>query len=246
MIRFICRTLAVLVVAFLTNNAFAGPPFITDDPVPTDYQHWETYLFSLWTATPSNTNLQLPAVQVNYGCYPNVSVEVAFPFVTNFPKKNKGVSGLGDTQLASIVRFLEETDNFPQVAIEPILQLPTGNSRRNLGNGRPWYQLELLLQKTFSKWLIYGSGGYTFNPAPNALNYGFGGVVVQRDFSEKWTAGVELYTQGASNITTGAYTVLNCGAFYHFTERTSLLFSLGHSIGGATNFVGYLGLYWQI
>ena len=26
--------------------ALAGPPYITDDPEPVDYQHWEVYLFT--------------------------------------------------------------------------------------------------------------------------------------------------------------------------------------------------------
>ena len=33
-----------LVLAVRTN---AGPPFLTDDPEPVDYQHWEAYLFTL-------------------------------------------------------------------------------------------------------------------------------------------------------------------------------------------------------
>ena len=34
---------------FLSSPASAGPPFITDDPEPTDYQHWELYVFSQGT-----------------------------------------------------------------------------------------------------------------------------------------------------------------------------------------------------
>jgi len=28
------------------ETAFAGPPFLTDDPEPVPFKHWEAYLFS--------------------------------------------------------------------------------------------------------------------------------------------------------------------------------------------------------
>jgi hypothetical protein len=30
----------------LSSSALAGPPFVTDDPEPVDYLHWELYTFS--------------------------------------------------------------------------------------------------------------------------------------------------------------------------------------------------------
>jgi hypothetical protein len=39
--------LIVVVFAMATAApALAGPPFLTDDPVPTDYQHYEEYAFT--------------------------------------------------------------------------------------------------------------------------------------------------------------------------------------------------------
>ena len=49
--------LAVYLNLALAARLFAGPPFLTDDPEPVDYQHWEAYLFTLGdhsgTAIPS-------------------------------------------------------------------------------------------------------------------------------------------------------------------------------------------------
>ena len=33
----------ILLVPILSPKAFAGPPYITDDPEPVEYQHWEVY-----------------------------------------------------------------------------------------------------------------------------------------------------------------------------------------------------------
>ena len=43
----ILRVLALLALG-LAPPAFAGPPFLTDDPEPVDYRHWEAYLFSAY------------------------------------------------------------------------------------------------------------------------------------------------------------------------------------------------------
>jgi hypothetical protein len=39
----------------LSSSASAGPPFMTDDPEPTDYQHWELYVFSQGTHATGET-----------------------------------------------------------------------------------------------------------------------------------------------------------------------------------------------
>jgi hypothetical protein len=37
---------AAFVLGLCTVRAFAGPPYHTDDPEPTDYQHYEIYAFT--------------------------------------------------------------------------------------------------------------------------------------------------------------------------------------------------------
>lgn len=51
MVRWICFGL----LALLAEPAIAGPPYISDDPEPTDYQHFEIYTYSLGTATQYGT-----------------------------------------------------------------------------------------------------------------------------------------------------------------------------------------------
>ena len=36
---------AALALAGSATAAFAGPPYLTDDPIPTDTGHWEIYAF---------------------------------------------------------------------------------------------------------------------------------------------------------------------------------------------------------
>jgi hypothetical protein len=37
----------MLLVLRVPVKVFAGPPYITDDPEPVEYQHWEVYLASI-------------------------------------------------------------------------------------------------------------------------------------------------------------------------------------------------------
>ncbi len=55
----------------------AGPPFLTDDPEPVDYQHWEFYLFGLGDH-PSATdfNIEGPAMELNYGVLPDTQLHL--------------------------------------------------------------------------------------------------------------------------------------------------------------------------
>jgi hypothetical protein len=60
----------------LSSSALAGPPFVTDDPEPVDYLHWELYTFSQGTHVKGETNGVAPSGEYNYGVLPNVHLHV--------------------------------------------------------------------------------------------------------------------------------------------------------------------------
>src|ERR1022692_2862805 len=49
----------------LAARAFAGPPFLTDDPEPVDYQHWEINVFSAGGHVQGETSGAAPGLEVN-------------------------------------------------------------------------------------------------------------------------------------------------------------------------------------
>ena len=59
----------VLTIFTLTGAlpALAGPPFLTDDPEPVDYQHWEFYIASQHTETGDGWSGTAPHIELNYG-----------------------------------------------------------------------------------------------------------------------------------------------------------------------------------
>ena len=163
----------------LARPAAAGPPFLTDDPVPVDYQHWEIYGFSQGTHKQGDTSGTLPGVEINYGAAPNLQLHLIAP-VGAFDKPGGSAGtkfGYGDTELGVKYRFIEESKDgwWPQVGVFPLFEAPTGNLQRGLGTGRVHEFLPVWLQKDFDPWVTYGGGGYWINPGPGNQNYWFAG-----------------------------------------------------------------------
>jgi hypothetical protein len=243
------RTVKILLLAAGLNlisaaRSLAGPPFLTDDPVPVEYQHWETYIFANGDHTSDGYTINGPAMELNYGVLPDTQLHLVVPMTTVGGGGVPAVSGLGDTEVGVKYRFLQETNGLPQIGIFPMAELPTGDAGRGLGNGRAWFKLPVWLQESWGPWTTYGGGGAALNSAPGQRDYPFGGWLLQRDFGEKLTLGGEIFAQGASADGERGFAALNFGGTYNVNEHFSLLFSAGHNVAGDEHTLWYFGLYW--
>lgn len=233
----------------LARPAAAGPPFLTDDPVPVDYQHWEIYGFSQGTHKQGDTSGTLPGVEINYGAAPNLQLHLIAP-VGAFDKPGGSAGtkfGYGDTELGVKYRFIEESKDgwWPQVGVFPLFEAPTGNLQRGLGTGRVHEFLPVWLQKDFDPWVTYGGGGYWINPGPGNQNYWFAGWVLQRQITKQLALGAEAFHQTADKIGGKDSTGFNLGGIYDFTDNYHLLFSAGRGLQNVTatnQFSYYLAL----
>ncbi len=225
-------------------TAFAGPPFLTDDPEPVPFKHWEAYLFSTIDDTRKQTDATGPAVEFNIGALPNLQLHLVIPMAYAAPEGGPRNYGLGDMEFGVKYRFIQETDYLPMVGIFPLLEIPSGDADRGLGNGRAWWKLPLWLQKSWGPWTTYGGGGYAINSVPHQRNYWFGGWLLQRDFGEKLTLGGEILAQGKSSDDMRSFVAFNLGGYFKITPNFQLLFSGGRSLAGGRHTIGYLGLYW--
>jgi hypothetical protein len=234
----------VLCFAFaLCGRLLAGPPFLTDDPEPVDYQHWEFYLFATGDRTSNSNTVTGPAVELNYGVAPDTQLHLVVPVVNISAAGQPWTSGLGDTEFGIKYRLVHETNTRPQIGVFPMVELPTGSSSRGLGNGRAWFQLPVWLQKSYGPWTSFGGGGVALNSAPSQRNYGFGGWAVQRDFGPHFTLGAEIFHQGADTNADRGFTAANIGGYLNFTKNLSLLFSTGRNLAGDHHTLWYLALY---
>jgi hypothetical protein len=233
---------------YWAGDAVAGPPFLTDDPEPVEHEHWEFYTFSTLDKAEKAVAVQAPAFEVNYGFAPDFQAHVVVPFQASIPSGGATAYGAGDSELGIKYRFLQETDSLPMAGIFPMLEVPTGQADRGLGNGKAWAKFPLWLQKSWGeegrKWTTYGGGGYALNTASGQRSFPYTGWLLQKQLSEKLTLGGEIFAQGRTEDGGQATVIGNFGGHYDFTKNFSLLFSAGHSIAGDRHLLGYLGAYW--
>lgn len=147
----------------LPAAATAGPPFLTDDPEPVPFRHYEMYVFSTVDRGGGATFAQLPGFEFNVGAAPNLQLHVVVPCGYAGPPS---ANGIGDVELGVKYRLIEEGGYRPQVGVFPMIELPTGNGPAGIGNGTVWARLPVWLQKSMGPWVTYGRVGYEVNRAP--------------------------------------------------------------------------------
>jgi hypothetical protein len=237
---------AVLLVlnAMLPITLWAGPPFLTDDPEPVPFKHYEAYLFTTIDNAKKYTSGVGPAWEFNVGAYHNLQLHLVVPLAYTTPRDAASAFGMGDMEFGIKYRFLKETDYRPMAGIFPMLEIPTGDANVGLGNGWAWWKVPLWLQKSWGPWTTYGGGGIAINPAPGQYNYYFGGWQVQRQIGERLILGGEIFAQGKSADDSRSFMVFNLGGFFNITPNFQLLFTGGHTLAGGNHTIGYLGLYY--
>ena len=91
---------ALAVAGFmLVHTAWGGPPFVTDDPEPVDYHHWEFYVASADAKVGGDWSGTAPHFEVNYGVLPDVQLHVIAPLAYDVPPEGHRQYGYADTEL---------------------------------------------------------------------------------------------------------------------------------------------------
>jgi hypothetical protein len=221
-----------LIIVFTSGPALAGPPFLTDDPEPVEYRHWEVYLASQYKHERDQNSATLPHIEINYGLIPEVQIHLIAPLQYVKQEGKSSQYGYGDTELGVKFRFLKETNILPQAGIFPLVELPTGDSDRGLGNGRAQYFFPLWLQKSWGPWTTYGGGGYWVNPGEGNRDWWQFGWLVQREINKILTLGAEIYYKTANKEDGDASKGYNIGAIINLTDNHHILISGGQDVSG--------------
>jgi hypothetical protein len=247
MLEEIMKKVVLAAILFFTLNvsSFAGPPFRTDDPIPVDYHHGEVYLFSTGTHDAEETSGVGPAVEFNYGILPDTMLHLIVPMAFDAPRDGASHFGYGDTEIGIKYRFVHESKFLPAIGIFPLLEIPTGDKDKGLGNGKAQSFFPIWLQKDFGKWTTYGGGGYWINPGSGNKNYWFSGVLLQYSFSDTFFLGGEIFYQTADTTDGRDSSGFNLGGSVPLVGSFQFLFSAGRGLTNtSTNrFSYYLAVY---
>lgn len=217
---------ALLIAA---GPAWCGPPFVTDDPEPVDYKHFETYL--AWEQTGNQSGrATTPLLEVNYGAAPDLQLSVTLPYAYNSPTGLPQQQGMGDMVFGAKYRFQQETDSRPMAAVYPVVVAASGNAGKGLGNGGTQIFLPVWLQKSWGDWHSYGGAGYWINRAQGVGSHWYFGWALLKDVTEHLTLGGEAFHATDQRPVDNSSNGFNLGAIYKLDEHNRLLFSAGRSV----------------
>ena len=218
------------IVLAATAPAMAGPPYMTDDPEPTDYQHFEIYTFNSGMVARGDTSGQT-GIDFNYGGAPGLQLTATIPVDFDAPSGGPVVGGPGNVELAAKYRFLTQQNFGLDVAVFPRVFLPSASS--NVGDQHASFLLPVWIEKDWDKWSAFGGGGCEYNRSWNSQNFCLAGAVLTRQVTDKLQLGFEVFHQ-TPNVPGGLSTTsLGIGARYDLSDNFHLLGYVGRGIQNA-------------
>jgi Putative MetA-pathway of phenol degradation len=222
----VCRRLmrsglcAGFVLAVLTQAAVAGPPYVSDDPEPTDYKHFEIYTFNNGTSTRAGTAGE-SGIDFNYGAAPDLQLTATLP--AGFDRSVGGGTNVGwsNVELAAKYRFLHQDGFGLDVSVFPRIFLPSGSN--SVGDNRVSLLLPIWVQKDWSGgWSAFGGGGCTVSEF-RAMDFCQMGAVLAYQILPKLQIGAEIFHQTADSSGTPATSSVGIGWRYDLNDNYHLL-----------------------
>jgi len=207
--------------ALLATPALAGPPYLTDDPEPTDTGHWEIYNFATGSAEPGTIAAQF-GEDLNYGAAPDVQLTATLPLqvATGLPVTADNV------QLAGKYRFARQDGALGlDIAAFPRVFLPTAPGARHAQ-----VLLPLWAQRDAGPWSVFFGGGWTLHPGTGQRNFWQGGAAVTRTVRPGWSLGVEYFAQGRDADDGRPLRAVQIGTQVHIHGPFSWLATLGQGL----------------
>ena len=215
----------------LAAPAVAGPPYVTDDPQPTERGRWEVYTFAGGAHVAGETEGE-SGIDLNYGVAKDLQLTLVIPAAYQRRDGETRV-GMGVVQAAAKLKVLHQAEDgwTPDVAIFPRLFLPTAPGR--FASRHASFLLPVWAQKDFGPWSVFGGGGWQVNPGAGNRDFWTGGLAVTRQVSPRLALGAEIAHRSRDATDGRAFSVVNLGMTYRLADHWSLLASGGPGITNA-------------
>jgi hypothetical protein len=243
LLRNLVFALSLLVIS--GSSARAQQPFVTDDADTTPKGHFHFGFLDEFDILPQS---DFPALRQNeaagefeYGLFERIEIGVESPLISilNSPDTvPRTVSGLGDTNLSVKYNFLKhpEKTRVPALALVFNLELPTGDSNRELGSGLADFYVNGILESSITKRTTFRlNGGILFSGNQSTGVEGIrtrGRVFTAsgsfvREFTPKLQLGVELFGAVEKNFELGkGQLAAQFGGNYQFHKNASFDFGV--------------------
>jgi len=206
------------VLFFIASIAQAQQPFYTDDAdvTPRGHFHFEfsNEIDLLQRSSFPNLKQNTADFELDYGLFEGVEIGIESPLLTLFNAAGtipKTPSGIGDTNFSVKYNFRKERENsrLPAMSLSFNVELPTGDTNRQLGSGLPDYYMNGVLQKSLSKKTkLRVNGGILFsgNETTGVIGIkarglvGTGGTSVVKQLTPKFDLGFEVVGALTKNL----------------------------------------------
>ena len=223
----------------------AQQPFVTDntDTTPKHHFHFEfSNQFDLLQRSAFPSLKQNTAdFELDYGVFGNLEVGIESPLLTIMSARGTvpgNVNGIGDTNVSLKYNFLKEREHsrWPALAIAFNLELPTGDTSRQLGSGLADFYTNGILQKSLTaKTTLRLNGGILFSGNTTTGVIGIksrgtvftGGGSLVKQFTPKLDLGIELTGALTKNLQLGKGQLQTLfGGNYLFKKNMSFDFGI--------------------
>ncbi len=246
-IRIVLRSmfLVVTIALAIACSVSAQQPFVTDDADTTPKGHFH-FEFSnefdlLQRSSLPNLKQNTADFELDYGVLGNLEVGIEVPLLSIFNDVGsppRTTSGIGDTNFSLKYNFLKEREGsrLPAMAIALNLEVPTGDTKRQLGSGLADFYMNGILQKSLSsKTKLRLNGGILFSGNESTGVVGIktrgtvftGGASLVRQFSPRLQLGIEVAGALSRDFQLGKGQLQTLmGGNYQFHRKVSLDFGI--------------------
>ena len=155
-----------------------------------------------------------------------------------------GAYGLGDIEFGLKYRFIQETDHLPMVGVFPLLEIPTGDSDRGLGNGQAWWRFHYGYRRVGDlddlrrRRLCHQS-------RPGAAQLLFWWLATAKRFRRQTDlGGIDFRSQERAVMIPGPSRCSIWEVIFKITQNFNPVFRAAIPLQGQQHTLGYLRLYW--
>ncbi len=213
-----------------TAPAIAGPPYITDDPDPTELHHWEVYAFADGVFEERNYDGGA-GLDLNYGVIDNVQLTATLPLDVDSAARPHVARG--ELEFGVKWRFFEDQKSGVSLAVFPRIILPTSRE-----GGRTSLLLPVWGSWSNDQWSVFGGGGYQLKWGAGTRDNVIEALAVTRKLGERLTVGAEIAHEGSDALDEEGSTTLGLGAVVGLGGPYSLLVSGGPQRGDRSHDIG--------
>jgi hypothetical protein len=210
--------------------AEAGPPFVSDDPQPTDYEHFEIYAFRQGSEARDGVGLS-SGIDFNYGGLPDLQLTAVLPIEAGVPAAGPNVAGIGNIELAAKYKILHAQDIGWDVAVFPRVFLPSASAL--VGDKHASLLLPIWVGRDWDQWSTFGGGGCVIHRGGDSQDYCLMGWALTRHVLPDLLIGAEIVRQGANSKGERASTGFGAGLIYDVNQNVHFLAYAGPGLQNA-------------